>query len=121
MVKTAQPYLLQKLYGGIEFQDTQTRIQRIKNILMNPETHIIMDWLKCLKYCSFLDAPIPYHATNKVGEIVDEYIGTKTDIFECLTCKGIVAKGDVLDYRVSKGQANRWNGERKLPSSRFRC
>lgn len=73
----------------------------------NPETHIIMDWLKCSQNIAvFLDAPTPYHATNKVGEIVDEYIGTRTDIFECLTCKGIVAKGDVLDYRVSKGQAN---------------
>lgn len=73
----------------------------------NPDTHIIMDWIKTSQNIAvFVASPVPYHATNRIGEIIDEYIGTKTDILECITCKGIVAKGNVLDYRVSKGQAN---------------
>ena len=73
----------------------------------NPDTHIIMDWIRSSQNIAvFIDSPTPYHATTGVAEMIDEFVGTKTEIMECLTCKGIVAKGDVLSYRVSKGQAN---------------
>jgi hypothetical protein len=73
----------------------------------NPATHIIMDWIRASNNIAvFIDSPTPYHATTGIGEILDEFVGTRTEIIECLTCKGIVEKGDVLSYRVSKGQAN---------------
>ena len=66
-----------------------------------------MDWLRVSQNVSvFVASPIPYHTTQQVGEIINDDIGKRTSIMECLTCKGIVAKGDVLSYRVSKGQAN---------------
>ena len=66
-----------------------------------------MDWIRSSQNIAvFIDSPTPYHATTGVAEMIDEFVGTKTEIMECLTCKGIVAKGDVLSYRVSKGQAN---------------
>ena len=71
----------------------------------NPETHIVMDWLKISQNVSvFVDSPIPYHTTNQVGEIIDENIGKKTVIMECLTCKGAVAANGILNYRISTGQ-----------------
>lgn len=73
----------------------------------NPDTHIIMDWIKCSQNVAvFMDNPVPYHTTTRIGEIVDEFVGSKTEIMECLTCKGIVQKGGVLNFRVSKGEAN---------------
>ena len=71
----------------------------------NPETHIVMDWLKVSQNISvFVESPIPYHTTNQVGEIINEDIGKKTVIMECLTCKGAVKADGILNYRISKGQ-----------------
>ena len=71
----------------------------------NPETHIVMDWLKISQNVSvFVASPIPYHTTQQVGEIINEDIGKKTVIMECLTCKGAVAANGILNYRISTGQ-----------------
>ena len=70
----------------------------------NPETHIVMDWLRISQNVSvFIESPIPYHTTQQVGEIIDEDIGKKTVIMECLTCKGAVAADGILNYRISTG------------------
>ncbi len=52
----------------------------------------------------FVESPIPYHTTNQVGEIINEDIGKKTVIMECLTCKGAVAANGIMNYRISTGQ-----------------
>jgi len=71
----------------------------------NPETHIVMDWLRISQNVSvFVESPIPYHTTNQVGEIINEDIGKKTVIMECLTCKGAVAAKGIMNYRISTGQ-----------------
>ena len=71
----------------------------------NPETHIVMDWLRISQNVSvFVESPIPYHTTNQVGEIINEDIGKKTVIMECLTCKGAVAANGIMNYRISTGQ-----------------
>ena len=67
----------------------------------NPETHIVMDWLKVSQNIAvFVDSPTPFHTTNQVGEMIDEDIGKKTIIMECLTCKGAVDVDGMLNYRV---------------------
>jgi len=70
----------------------------------NPETHIVMDWLRISQNIAiFVETPIPYHTTQQISEIIDEDIGKKTVIMECLTCKGAVASDGILNYRISNG------------------
>tara|TARA_R110002012_G_scaffold75574_6_gene190946 strand:- start:3799 stop:5781 length:1983 start_codon:yes stop_codon:yes gene_type:complete len=71
----------------------------------NPETHIVMDWLRVSQNVSvFVASPIPYHTTQQVGEIINDDIGKRTSIMECLTCKGAVKANGIMNYRISTGQ-----------------
>ena len=73
----------------------------------NPQTNIIQDWVKSSNtLANVAEGGVSYHRINRIDVITDEMVGTSTEIWECLTCKGIVQKGSVLDYRVGKGMAN---------------
>ena len=73
----------------------------------NPQTHIIMDWVKSSNtLATVIEGGVTYHRISRIAQINDEMIGTTTEIWECETCKEIVNKDGVLNYRVSKGQAN---------------
>ena len=74
----------------------------------NPETHVIMDWNRSSNNVGiFIDSPVEYHGIVKIAELLDDDVGKTTQIFECLTCKGAVAAGGMLEYRGSKGDADR--------------
>ena len=73
----------------------------------NPNTHTVMDWHRSSNNVAvFIDSPTEYHAVKEIAQIRDEDVGKTTLIFECLTCKGAVDKGGMLEYRVSTGEAN---------------
>jgi len=73
----------------------------------NPSTHIVMDWHKSSKsVAAFVSAPMKFHTVVEIAKMNDVDVGQSTLVFECLTCKGAVDRGGMLEYRVSKGKAN---------------
>lgn len=47
-----------------------------------------------------------YHAVNKIGERIDEEAGLIHDVWECLTCRGIVEAGGIVPFRKRLGQCD---------------
>ena len=73
----------------------------------NPSTHIVMDWHKSSKsVAAFISAPHTFHTVVEIAKMNDVDVGQSTLVYECLTCKGAVDKGGMLEYRISKGKAN---------------
>ena len=66
----------------------------------DPDTHFVMDWIKCCQSLNAFSASPPvYHTVVKIAETIDEDIGLIYEVLECKTCKQIVESGGIIPYR----------------------
>ena len=73
----------------------------------NPDTHFIMDWIKCNQALgAYATAPPLYHTVVGIAETIDEDMGLIYEVFECKTCKQIVEAGGIVPYRVGLSQCD---------------
>lgn len=74
----------------------------------NPKSHMVQDFLKCSDNLMAFSAsgPPSFHTIEAIGTRVIEELGRQVITYECRTCRGIVDKGGVLQYRESLGQCD---------------
>ena len=74
----------------------------------NPDTHFVMDWIKCNQTLNnYAIAPPCYHTVVGIAENIDEEMGLIYEVFECKTCKNIVEAGGIIPYREARQQCDK--------------
>ena len=73
----------------------------------DPETQLIMDWIKCNQSLAvYMDSAPTFHTIEKIASTVDEDIGMIYSVYECRTCRGIVEAGGIINWRKSLGECD---------------
>ncbi len=73
----------------------------------NPKVQLIQDWLKSTKQITAASGNSPiYHYVHVIDTKIDVDLGTRLEVFECKTCKGIVEAGGCIPYRKNNGQCD---------------
>jgi len=73
----------------------------------NPDTHFVMDWIKCSQSLNaFAATPPIYHFVSAIAETIDEDMGLIYEVLECKTCRQIVEAGGIIPYRQGLKQCD---------------
>ena len=73
----------------------------------NPDTHFVMDWIKCSQALRAFASTSPmYHTVVGIAERIDRDVGLIYEVLECKTCKQIVEAGGIVPYRKRLGQCD---------------
>tara|TARA_R110001632_G_scaffold68767_1_gene160950 strand:+ start:4640 stop:6592 length:1953 start_codon:yes stop_codon:yes gene_type:complete len=73
----------------------------------NPQTHLIMDWIKANQALGvYVASPVNYHTTVKIADRIDEDAMIIYEVYECKTCRAIVEAGGIINWRKSIGDCD---------------